>query len=488
MANSTRFHAHSSELPQNSSISRRKFLKNTSTSLAAAAASSAFPVFAAGESAEKADHNRPNILYLHTHDIGRYCQPYGYPVPTPNMQKLACDGVLFRQAFTPGPTCSPGRAALLTGRYPHSCGMLGLVGPNFNREGFRLNDYSRHIVHTLGDKAGYHSALIGIQHVANNPKKIGYDELVPLAPVPDGTRHRFAERTTRSAEKWLRNPPRKPFFLSVGYALTHRPFGDPGEQEDPRYCRPPAPICDTPETRRSMAAFKTRARILDSMYGRVLEALKAGGLEKNTLVLCTTEHGIAFPAMKCNLNDHGTGVMLIMRGPGGFTGGKVFDSMVSLIDVFPSLCDLLRIEKPRWLQGRSFMPMVRGETDRINNEIFGEVTYHGVYEPKRSIRTERWKYIRRWPGRTKPVSWNCDPSPAKELWEAHGWAEKPVPDEELYDLIFDPMERDNLMLHPTDQNRKAAERLRKRLYAWMEETDDPLLKGPVVDPPLEKKE
>ena len=91
----------------------------------------------------------PNILYLHSHDTGRYIQPYGYAVPTPNLQRLAEEGVLFRQAFCASPTCSPSRAALLTGMFPHVNGMLGLA-----HFGFTLNDYSQHIVHTLR-RAGY---------------------------------------------------------------------------------------------------------------------------------------------------------------------------------------------------------------------------------------------------------------------------------------------------------------------------------------------
>src|ERR1051326_207877 len=116
---------------------------------------------------------RPNFLYIHSHDTGRYIQPYGHAVPTPNLQKLAGQGVLFRQAFNAAPTCSPSRASLLTGMCPHSNGMLGLA-----HRGFSLNDYKQHIVHTLR-AAGYYSALIGLQHIAADPAVIGYDRVVP---------------------------------------------------------------------------------------------------------------------------------------------------------------------------------------------------------------------------------------------------------------------------------------------------------------------
>src|SRR3712207_1937965 len=113
----------------------------------------------------------PNVLYLHSHDTGRYVQPYGYPVPTPNIQRLADQGVLFRQAFSVAPSCSGSRATLLTGEYSHQAGMIGLA-----HLGSHLRDASRHLVHTLRD-AGYRTALIGEQHVSEDPKELGYDHV-----------------------------------------------------------------------------------------------------------------------------------------------------------------------------------------------------------------------------------------------------------------------------------------------------------------------
>ena len=88
--------------------------------------------------------NPPNILYIHSHDTGRYIQPFGYAFDTPNLQKLAEEGVLFRHCHCANPTCSPSRASLLTGTYPHQNGMFGLA-----HRGWRLNDYHEHILHTL---------------------------------------------------------------------------------------------------------------------------------------------------------------------------------------------------------------------------------------------------------------------------------------------------------------------------------------------------
>jgi len=410
--------------------------------------------------------SRPNILYIHSHDTGRYIQPYGHAVPTPNLQRLAEEGVLFRQAFSAAPTCSPSRAALLTGRWAHSSGMVGLA-----HRGFVLNDYRQHIVNTLR-QAGYHTALCGIQHVAKQAETIGYDEVLSTP--------RCGLVLAAAAAQFLLAPPPQPFFLSVGFGDTHRNYPEPGPEENPDHCLPPAPVPDTPETRRDMAAFKASARRLDGSMGVVLEALRQARLAEDTLVICTTDHGIAFPRMKCNLTDGGIAVMLMMRGPGGFEGGRVVDAMVSQVDVFPTICELLSIAPPPWLQGVSMMPLIRGEAESIRDELFAEVSYHAAYEPMRCVRTPRWKYIRRFDGRTRPVLPNCDDSPSKTVWMEHGWAETPPPEEALYDLVFDPNEMNNLA--GAAGARETLEQMRARLDRWMRGTDDPLLKGPVPAP------
>ncbi len=404
---------------------------------------------------------QPNIVYLHSHDTGRYIQPYGYGIVTPALQKLAKEGVLFRQAFCASPTCSPSRAALLTGAFPHSNGMRGLA-----HFGFGLADYKQHLLHTLR-QAGYTSTLAGVQHIARDATRIGYD-LVLSEPGPEEDR----------AARFLASAPRQPFFLDIGFNETHREYPEPGPEDDPNYLRPPAPIPDTPETRRDMAGFATLARALDAKMGRVLAALEESGLDKNTLVICTTDHGLAFPAMKCNLTDHGTGIMLILRGPGGFQGGKVVDALVSQVDLFPTLCDLLKIEPPAWLQGQSLLPLMRGEPGR--EAVFSEINFHVSYDPQRAVRTNRWKYIRRFDGHTRPILPNCDDSPSKRLWMENGWRERPIAVEQLYDLVFDPNEACNLAKDPVYAPVLAE--MQARLEQWMNETGDPLLRGPLESP------
>jgi arylsulfatase A-like enzyme len=409
----------------------------------------------------------PNILYLHSHDTGRYVQPYGHFIPTPNIQRLADQGLLFRKAFCAAATCSGSRAAFVTGQYPHNNGMIGLA-----HRGFKLNDYQHHIVHTLRG-AGYHSELIGEQHVSAHPSALGYDRFHEI----DSNHVATVAPLAREA---LSGGMPEPFFLSVGFFETHRSFFEPTTVRDSLYSLPPANLPDTPETRHDMAAFKASARSLDQGVGAVLDALDTSGLGERTLVVCTTDHGVPFPGAKATLFDRGIGVMLIMRGPRGFTGGRVSDALVSQIDVYPTLCELAGVETPDFAQGESMLPLVGGETDAVRDALFAEITYHAAYEPQRAVRTERWKYIRRFDENAATVLPNTDDSPSKDLLIDRGWADSEHDPEQLYDLTLDPNEARNLIGHPAAH--EAAHDMRRRLDAWMEETKDPLLDGPVPLP------
>jgi arylsulfatase A-like enzyme len=212
----------------------------------------------------------------------------------------------------------------------------------------------------------------------------------------------------------------------------------------------------------------------------VLNALDEHDLADDTLVILTTDHGLAFPGAKGTLYDRGIGVLLIMRGPGGAHGGRVSNALVSHVDLFPTICELAGIEPPARLQGRSLLPVMQREVEDVNEAIFAELTYHAAYEPVRAVRTERWKYIRRYGDRLKPVLPNTDDSPTKDLLLAEGWGEIDLPREALHDLRFDPVEAHNLIDAP--HCAPVLDELRGRLDAWMRETEDPLLEGPVPAP------
>jgi N-sulfoglucosamine sulfohydrolase len=409
----------------------------------------------------------PNILYLNSHDTGRYVQPYGNAVPTPNIQWLADQGVMFRNAFCAAPSCSGSRAALLTGSYCHNNGMMGLA-----HRGFALHDYDQHIVRTLR-RAGYHTELIGEQHVSATPDVLGYDV---VHEIPNTT----VSSVAPAAIEALSGDIPEPFFLSVGFFETHRSFFAPSSVRDRVYSLPPPFLPDTPEIRQDVAAYKASARSLDHGVGSVLNTLHETGLDRNTLVICTTDHGLAFPTAKASLLDRGIGVMLLMRGPGMPTG-VARDELVSHIDLFPTICELAGIERPPWLQGRSLVGLVSGEeAPGLRTEVFSELTYHAAYEPQRAIRTDRFKYVRRFDDYPTPILANCDDSPSKDAYLARGWADRPVPRETLHDLFFNPGEGRSLLDDPSYA--PVLRDLRGRLRRWMEETEDPLLDGPVAAP------
>lgn len=411
-----------------------------------------------------------NIVYIHSHDTGRIVEPYGYPVPTPQLNKLAGESVLFERMFCANPTCSPSRAALLTGQHPHSCGQFGLA-----HRGFEMPSFDRHIVRHLAAH-GYTTAMSGIQHVAapHGPEsavRIGYDEYLGS--------EKEAETV---AARWLEGRPSSPFFLSCGFRETHRPFPEPDDVDRAGgHVAPGYP--DDPALREDFAAYRKSARILDEKIGVVLEALDRADLADETIVLCTTDHGIPFPEMKCTLKDAGIGVMAFLRIPG--VEPRRVDGLASHVDLFPTFCDLLEIPHPAWLQGTSLMPLVDGSAESVRDEVFSEINFHSAHEPVRAVRTDRYKLIRRYDNRSKQVLPNVADGGSKEYFLAHGWNDGPPPAEALYDTKVDPYEQTNRV----DDLALAAVHgeLCARLDRWMRETADPLLgrsPGPdALEPP-----
>ena len=159
--------------------------------------------------------------------------------------------------------------------------------------------------------------------------------------------------------------------------------------------------------------------------------------------------------------------------------GAVFDSLVSHLDIFPTVCELAGIEAPEWLEGLSLLPLVRGEVDELRREIFAEVTYHAAYEPQRAVRTTRYKYMRRFDEHHRGrVLANVDDGLTKDVLLRCGWAAVDPPVEALYDLTLDPGEGTNRIDDP--KLSEVLSDLKERLQNWMVETGDPLLQGPVA--------
>ena len=405
-----------------------------------------------------------NILYVHTHDTGRFIQPYDASIPTPNLMKLAQTGTLFRNAYCCGPTCSPSRAGLLTGQPPHQNGMYGLA-----HRGFSLNDYSKHLANYL-KQFGYETVLFGMQHECKNPNGIGYDRVFvdPRREAEDLTSWDLSNGDAAIA--YLREKHDKPFFMSYGLAHTHRPFLEIDYSINPDYLKVPHCLPDNAQTREDYAGFVTSAMRADMCIGRVLEELDRQGLTEDTLIIYTTDHGIAFPHMKCNLYDTGIGVSLIVKYKNNPSAGKIKDGLVSHVDIYPTLCDMLGIPKPEWLTGHSLMPLLNNEADEVNEAVFSEVTYHAAAEPQRCVRTKRYKYIRRYGVNDDYVPANIDEGQSKTFLLDEGLLSKHIEREMLFDLSMDPAERCNRIDDPAYAD--IADEMRAKLAKHMEDTDD----------------
>lgn len=223
---------------------------------------------------------------------------------------------------------------------------------------------------------------------------------------------------------------------------------------------------------------------VDDCVGRIRQVLEDTGLDRNTLLIFTTDHGIAMPRAKGTLYDAGVKTTLFMYKPGEFEGGRVYEEILSNVDLLPTILEYVGCDIPSCIQGRSFLGLINGKAKYVSNErVYHEMTWHDQYNPMRAIRTKKFKYIRNYEKLVEvylPYDiYQGDAS--KELRkEFYGNLRA---EEELYDLENDPFERQNLSNSSRYQD--VLSTLRAELEKWMKETDDPLLKGPV--PPTKEQ-
>jgi len=382
---------------------------------------------------EMGEDARPNVMIIITHDTGRHLGCYGRSVDTPNLDRMAEEGVLFTNFFCSAPQCSPSRASILTGRYPHSHGLIGLT-----HRGFRLNR-DEPLLPALLAKAGYSTSLFGLQHESPDPYMLGYQRVFEAES-------RSCLDVTPLVLDFLAGQPDEPFFVMVGFSETHRPFPEYRGPTDDVEGLPYLP--DVEDVRRDVAGLNILVRRVDEKVGEILDAVDDAGLGERTLIIFTTDHGIAFPGAKATLFDPGIEVSMIMRGPCGFEGGRKIDAMLTNMDIAPTILESCGLPVPKEMQGRSIMPLIREEIEHLHERIFVEQTYHAAYDPIRGVRTARFKYIRSFEERPFWFPPNVDDGPSKEVAREMGYFDKPRPPEMLFDLQADPAERRNLADDP----------------------------------------
>lgn len=427
---------------------------------------------------------KPNIILFITHDQGQLIGCYDNPqmpnsVNTPTIDKLAKEGVRFANNFCTAPQCSPSRGSILTSLYPHQNGLMGLV----NR-GWTLPETNKTLPMYLKEN-GYSTHLIGLQHESRDPSTLGYDTRVP-ARFPGLETERKMKREISRFFTTLKQG-EAPFYACIGTKASHIPFTDWGEPVDLDSVIVPPFLPDDEEIRMDLSELYGNIQCVDSMVGHVLQHLEDSDLRNNTLFIYTTDHGIAFPRAKCTLYDPGIKTTFIMSLPSLdiLNSGRVVDSKISNIDLLPSVLDLIGADIPYNIEGKSFLPILKGEKESIRSDIFIEKSHHDIYDPMRGIRTGKYKYIKNFEKSEVlfkiPLDMTDDArcgnvikNKYPEIYNEERMAE------ELYDLEKDPNETDNVINDP-DYKAIAIE-LRKKLEVWMEQTNDPLLKGRIIHP------
>jgi arylsulfatase A-like enzyme len=418
------------------------------------------------------------------HDAGNHFHCYGSPIETPNIDRIAQNGVKFTNHFCTAPQCTPSRGSILTGKMPHSNGLMGLT----NR-GWDLSERN-HTLPQLLSQNGYSTHLLGLQHTHQDAKKLGYQTISPRNDFPY-----MAKTVVRQVKRFFTKVKNgdisAPFFGSIGIFEAHRPFYPSNRNlvtpiEDVII---PPELPDTPEIRASLANFEGLIREADQSVGKILDSIENSPVHDNTLIVFTVDHGWAFPRAKCTLYDKGLKTALLMSYPGIIPKQVVHHQLLSNVDLFPTLLDFAGIHPTPSMQSRSFKPLLLGEKYVPRAHIFAEMTHHGMgLNPIRGIRTEKWKYIKNF----GPLSVLFEiPRDILEAPDGKSYVKEnksyptPRPAEELYNLIEDPLEMNNLA---TDQIFSSfKDELEQQLMQFLERTGDPILQGEIEAPPLPEK-
>jgi N-sulfoglucosamine sulfohydrolase len=433
-------------------MKRREFL-GTGVSAGLGAAASGL---AAGNA------SAPNIIYIIVHDLGTALSCYGEKdVQTPRLDEFASQGVRFVNYLCNSTPCSPSRSCIMTGRYAHSNGLIGLAN-----KGWTMPPAERTAVDYLND-AGYETVNIGGQHerirtAGPNPHR--FKKLGPARRKAD----LGADDVSTFLKVWKHTT--GPLYLNVYMQDPHAPWDRPEFQDryKPDSITPPPFLPNTPRFRKSLSQFYGSVTFTDTAIGRILDTVRQTGMHENTLVIFTTDHGISFPRAKSTLYDPGLTTALMMRWPGRIKPGRVENKLLGNVDLLPTMLELAGAPPAKAIQGRSFAPLAKGLPYTPNREFFGERNFHDDFDPMRCVRTDRHKLIRNFGERDRyrlPSEADASTTPA-----AMRKSGKPRPFEELYDLEKDPNEFNNVAADPAYES--VLMDLRQRLDKWMEDTGD----------------
>jgi uncharacterized sulfatase len=414
--------------------------------------------------------SKPNIVLVIADDMAWLdCGPYGSKeVRTPNIDRLASQGMTFERAFTATAMCSPTRQQLYTGVFPVRNGAY----PNHSK----VKPGTRSMVHHLGS-LGYRVGLIGKKH-------IGPRDSFPFAAA---------------SESFVTGRKGEPFCLVVASNQPHVPWNAGPRDYDPEKLTVPPHLVDNRETRKNLAAYYSEVTAFDAQVGRWMQVVDGVNLTRKTIFLVTSEQGAQFPGGKWTCYDYGLRTALIFRWPGKVKAGSRSRAMVQYVDVLPTLVeaaggDPAKIDTGlagapgggRGFDGRSFLGVLLGKTDVHNKYVFGVHTTQGIIAgnpyPIRSIRDGKYKYIMNLmpeatfqntvteqDGQGYWAAWKRDAATDPRAGALVQKYQK-RPAEEFYDVEKDPLEQKNLAADPSRRARMDA--MKRELLAWMAQQGD----------------
>ena len=412
---------------------------------------------------------RPNIIKIICHDIGKHLGCYGVKsVSTSTIDSLAKEGILFNNAFATSPGCSPSRAAIATGRYPHSTGVLGLAHAHF---GWQLDKTIPHIAKYLSNN-GYRTMLFGHQHVTYQEKSLGFNRIFPARP---------ADEVIKNIRKTINEKLSiKPFYAEINFFEPHRPFDFGGIKPFkskgvfiPKY------IPTNRHSKTEFAAMQGAIKKMDESILQILKILKKKKLYENTIIIFTTDHGIPFPKAKGTLYDSGIETSLIFNYPKLKLKNKKFNQLISNIDIIPTLLDFAKIKKSKKIQGKSFYKLLYNQKYVENKHIFAEKTYHEGFDPIRCVRNKYYKLIINFDS-DRTIRVPSDIMNGGTYQTMLGRLINVRERYELFDIKLDKYERKNLA---NDKKfTKLKQKLTKKILLWMKSTKDPLLFNQIKSP------
>jgi len=468
-------------------ISRRTFMKDCAGVLMGAGL--------VGNKLLAAEQKKPNVVLVVADDHGREAVGcYGNPViKTPNLDKLASEGVRFTHAFCTTASCSASRSVILTGLYNHANGQYGHQHSFHHFVSFE-NIKSLPVLLT---KAGYRTARIGKLHVAP-PEVYKFDEEL-------GAESRNPVAMTQKCKDFIAASDARPFFLYFCPSDPHRgggkadelPYkpdrfgnrakGYPGVKEvkyDPKDIIIPPFLPDIPECRSELAQYYQSVSRVDQGVGQLLEILKQSGKYESTLVIYISDNGVAFPGAKTTLYEPGMNLPCIVRSPYQKKQGLVCNAMITWADITPTILDFAgALQKETDFHGRSFQYILEDESPKGWDEIYASHTFHEItmYYPMRVIREREHKLI--W-----NIAHGLEYPFASDLWESSTWqavlqrgdkfygkrsidAYLHRSEFELYDLDEDPYEIKNLA--GDAKYEKLLGELKEKLKSFQNRTNDP---------------